>query len=62
MTHKSLLSSILASLVCAAGCSTTSAGPALYDEKADARQQVTAAVAQASRAGKNVVLVFGANW
>lgn len=34
----------------------------LYDEKADAHQQVAAAIAEASRAGKNVVLIFGANW
>ena len=34
----------------------------IYDEKAEARQQVSAAIAQASKSGKNVVLVFGANW
>jgi len=34
----------------------------LYDEKADARQQVTAALAEAAKTGKNVVLVYGANW
>jgi len=33
-----------------------------YDEKADAQQQITAAIAEASKAQKNVVLVFGANW
>jgi protein disulfide-isomerase len=33
-----------------------------YDEKADARQQIAAAIAEASRAHKNVILVFGANW
>jgi len=33
-----------------------------YDEKADAHQQVTAAIAEASKAQKNVILVFGANW
>ncbi len=34
----------------------------LYDEKADAHQQVAAALAEAARSSKNVVLVFGANW
>ena len=33
-----------------------------YDEKADAHQQITAAIAEASKAHKNVILVFGANW
>ena len=33
-----------------------------YDEKADAHQQVAAAIAEASKAQKNVILVFGANW
>ncbi len=35
---------------------------AIYDEKADARQQVAAAIAEASRSAKNIVLDFGANW
>ena len=34
----------------------------IYDEKADAREQIGAAIAGASRSGKNIVLVFGANW
>ena len=33
-----------------------------YDEKADAHQQITAAIAEASKAHKNIILVFGANW
>lgn len=38
------------------------AGETIYDEKADARQQIAVAMAEASRSGKNVVLIFGANW
>jgi hypothetical protein len=34
----------------------------IYDEQADAHQQVAGALAEASKAGKNVVLIFGANW
>lgn len=34
----------------------------LYDEKADAQQQIAAALGQASKAGTNVLLIFGANW
>jgi len=34
----------------------------LYDEQADAHAQVAAAIAQAAKSGKNVVLDFGANW
>jgi len=33
-----------------------------YDEKADAHQQIAAAIAEASKTHKNVILVFGANW
>lgn len=41
------------------------AGEPIYDEKADARKQIEAAIAWASQKCKptrNVVLVFGANW
>ena len=34
----------------------------LYDEHADARQDIAAAIAKASKTGRNVVLIFGANW
>jgi protein disulfide-isomerase len=37
----------------------------IYDEKAEASQQIAAALAAASQSGnpaKNIVLVFGANW
>jgi thioredoxin 1 len=33
-----------------------------YNEEADARQQIGSAIAEASKAQKNVILVFGANW
>jgi len=33
-----------------------------YDEKADARHDLSAAIAAAGQAHKNIVLVFGANW
>lgn len=37
----------------------------IYDEQADARREIKAAIAEASRKGqpaRNVLLVFGANW
>jgi hypothetical protein len=34
----------------------------IYDPQADARQDIAAAIAQASKTGRNVVLIFGANW
>ncbi len=52
---------LIAALFLIAGMSVA-ADQSLYDEKADAHQQVAAALAQAARSGKNVVLVFGANW
>ncbi len=51
---------ILASLLVASCVMATS--ESVYDEKADAGKAITAAVAEASRAGKRVILVFGANW
>ncbi len=51
---------LLAGVVLIAGMSA--AGQALYDEKADAHQLVASALAEAARHGRNVVLVFGANW
>jgi protein disulfide-isomerase len=34
----------------------------VYDEKADARQDIAAAIANAEGSKRNIVLVFGANW
>lgn len=34
----------------------------LFVEKADAGKQIQAAIAQATREGKNIILDFGANW
>jgi protein disulfide-isomerase len=48
-------------LVLLAGAANAAEQPP-YDEKADAHQQIAAAIAEASKAHKNVILVFGANW
>lgn len=34
----------------------------IFDEQANAPRDIAAAVAKASRTGRNVVLIFGANW
>lgn len=34
----------------------------IYDEQADARRDIATAIAQASKTGRNIVLIFGANW
>ena len=47
--------------VLAAGVAAA-AGGQIYDEGADAHQQIAAAIEQASKTGRNIVLVFGANW
>lgn len=46
----------------AASSLAKSAGEPLYDEKADARKQIASAIEAASKSGKNIVLIFGANW
>jgi len=52
---------VLAAALILAGLAVAAEGP-LYDEKADAHQQVAAAVADAAKTGRNVVLIYGANW
>jgi hypothetical protein len=34
----------------------------IYNEQADAHQDIAAALSRASRTGRNIVLIFGANW
>lgn len=51
---------ILAAVI-AAGLAAA-ASETIFDEKADAHQQIAAAIAKASKEGKSVILDFGANW
>lgn len=46
----------------AIGCTGTAKSTSIYDESADAHQDIAKAVASAGASGKNVVLIFGANW
>jgi len=52
---------LLAALAFAAAA-LAAAAPPMYDESADARAQIAAALGDASRAGVPVLVVFGANW
>jgi hypothetical protein len=60
-----ILIPFLLSLGCAPkqpeSASTTSSAP-IYDEGADAQRDVDAAIAGAERSGRNMLLIFGANW
>jgi len=49
-------------LVLAIGARSHAADAPPYDEAADAAAQVAAASAQAARDGKQLLIVFGANW
>ncbi len=51
---------LLAMILCAGR--TRAANQDIYDEKADAHQQIRVAVAEATKAGKNIILDFGGNW
>ena len=44
------------------GCARNAPSARIYDEKADAHHDIAAAIASAAPAGKNIVLIFGANW
>ena len=61
MTNRVLTLLALCGLMMAA-ISARAAGQQIYDTQADARQDIAAAIAQASKTGRNVVLIFGANW
>lgn len=63
MTSKNLKrASIAAAALMAMVATMPAADHPIYDEEADAHQQVQAAIVEASKSGKNVVLDFGANW
>ena len=49
-------------LLVAVGCVAEQPNASLYNEKADARQDIAAAVANAEGSRRNIVLIFGANW
>ena len=44
------------------GCTRKQPTAIIYDEKADARRDVAAAITHAEEGKKNIVLIFGANW
>jgi protein disulfide-isomerase len=60
MSHNNCWVLILV-LLASSGVLKSSTEP-IYDEKADARRDISAAIADARTAKKNIVLVFGANW
>jgi len=51
----------IALILAAAACLATAAAP-MYDEAADAKAEIRAALADAQRANVPVLIVFGANW
>jgi thioredoxin len=60
---KSYAVAILAVCVLMMGAALAkAASQPIYDEQADARRDIAAAISRASSTGRNVVLIFGANW
>ena len=53
---------LLVSIPVAAVVANQAISQSIFDEKADAHQQIAAAIGGASKTGKNVMLDFGANW
>jgi len=45
-----------------AGFGLAPVSQSIFDEKADAHQEVASAIREASKTGKNIILDFGANW
>jgi len=43
-------------------CAGTQPTAPIYDEKADAHQDIAAAIAKAGVSKQNILLIFGANW
>ena len=44
------------------GCAAKQPSTSIYDEQADARHDIAAAIANAEGSKRNIVLIFGANW
>ena len=53
---------LLFSIPIAAVVATQARSQSIFDERADAHQRIAAAISEASKTGKNVILDFGANW
>ena len=53
---------LLVSIPIAAVAATQAVSQSIFNKKADAHQQIAAAIGEASKTGKNVILDFGANW
>jgi len=53
---------ILVLALVAVAAPANAASENIYDEKADAHKLISAAVSEAARSRKNIVLDFGANW
>ena len=49
-------------LLALASIRATAASQPIYDENANAQQQIAAALATPAKDGKNILLIFGANW
>jgi hypothetical protein len=59
-THAITMLAVCGLLLVAALASAAS--QPIYDEQADARQDIAAAISQAPKTNRNIVLIFGANW
>jgi len=46
----------------ALGCARKQSSTPVYNEQADARHDIAAAIANVEVSKKNIVLIFGANW
>lgn len=44
------------------GCARTQSTPPIYDKKANAHRDISAAITDAKGSKKNIVLIFGADW
>lgn len=62
MYQKLKITALAAAVVVAAAARVSAADNPVYDEQADAHRQISEAIAEASRSGRNIVLDFGANW
>ena len=61
VTSRVLTLLVLCGLMMGAALARATTQP-IYDTQADARQDIAAAIARASKTGRNIVLIFGANW
>jgi len=61
VTTRAVAALVVCGLMMAAALARSASQP-IYNEQANACRDIASAISQASKTGRNIVLIFGANW